>query len=198
MKTAAINVSVMTSDSMVNSSMMTSSTAEQADETLETLVTAVGEAISTGVSTAIDNVSALSSNDVVLLARSLSWSIESLAKSTEAMVFPRQAEEEIYKKQVKQVMKYQQMAHEQYCAAVAKQQQEEEENKKKKWMLKRNKESKEEKKPRSVLMCMAQDALRRNKSAKSTQAKKSAVLSDTTNKSAPERKSVKPLKAHNR
>jgi hypothetical protein len=65
-------------------------------------------------------------------------------------------------------------------------------------MLKRNKESKEEKKPRSVLMCMAQDALRRNKSAKSTQAKKSAVLSDTTNKSAPERKSVKPLKAHNR
>jgi hypothetical protein len=194
MKTAAINVSVMDSDSMVDCSM-TSSTAE-AEETLESLVTAVGEAISIGVSTAIDNVSALSSNDVVLLARSLSWSIESLAKSTEAMVFPRQAEEEMYKKQCKQVMKYQQMAHEQYCAAVAKHQ-EEEEKKKKKWMLKRNKENKE-KKPRAGLVSMAQDAFRRNKSAKSTQAKNSAVLSDTTNKSAPERKSVKPLKAHNR
>lgn len=161
------------------------------------LVTSVTETIKIGVTEAIDNVSKLSGNDVVHLAQSISWGIESLAKSTEDMVFPRQAEDKMHKKHMKQVMAYQQqMANAQFYAAVAIAAQQEEERKKNNWFRRMTKQgssktiSTEEKK--TPVSTLAHDALRRNQSKQKT-----LDMPDTT-KSEPEKKVTKPLKAYNR
>ena len=180
------------SASVVDSSMMTSDSdpstmTTEAEDSLGALVSSVSETIKSGVSVAIDNVSKLSGNDVVLLARSLSWGIESLAKSTEDMVFPRQAEDKMYKKHIKHMMAYQQMAHAHYYAAMANAAQQQEEE------MKKKKENRQERKMKSAFI-MAQGVLRRNKSEPSEV--KTEAVSDS--KAASERKIVKPLQAHNR
>lgn len=199
MMTAEIdnNVAGVFSDSVVDSSMMTSdsdpstaTTEAETEHSIGAFVSSVSETIKSGVSDAIENVSKLSSKDIVLLARSISWGIESLAKSTEDMVFPRQAEDKMYKKQIKHVMAYQQMAYAQYYSAVeiaVKQQQQEEEE------IKKKQGAHEETKMKSVLT-MAHSALRRNKSAQS----QGTTVNILDPKSALERKIVKPLQAYNR
>ena len=191
--------------SAVDSTMLSSDTTTVAEGEnnqsigVGALVTSVTETIKIGVTEAIDNVSKLSGNDVVHLAQSISWGIESLAKSTEDMVFPRQAEDKMHKKHIKQVMAYQQqMAHAQYYAAVAIAAQQEEERKKKNWFRRMTNQgsktkSTEEKKTSSVLtLAHTHDALRRNQSKQ-----KRVDMPDTT-KSVPEKKLTMPLKAYNR
>lgn len=192
MKTAEIDNSVV-SASMIDNSMMTSDSEPSTEEniTLGAIVTSVTDTITSSVSHAIDNVSKLSSTDAILLARSLSWGFESLAKSTEEMVFPRQAEEKMYKKQIKHMMAYQEMAQIQYYAAVETAIREESE---------RMKREKEERKKKSVLN-LAQDAFRRNKPAQSKQAPPPAYSAAQPDmiKSKPERKKIRShLKAFNR
>ena len=121
---------------------------------LKSLMKTTVDTITNSMTQAIDNVSKLSGDDAILVASSFKWVLSYLAKKTEDMIFPRQAEEKMYKKQIIQMQACQAMMHQQFCAYASAIKAEQD---------KKGRENKNEEKKDISLLTLAHAALRRKK-----------------------------------